>query len=816
MNDKNLISKDNNLYKFSLYKNVYVTKSNYFGMELLFNLGGYATISINNKIYEMDKDDIIYIKPNDFYTIDAQNYTIVSLRINTTAIQGFNPNKALQIMCNSTVEPNHSLFQRLKQLFINFLKTELMHVDDITLQAYSFIYSIVNELVKNFTYSFNFTENDLKYYERIQNILNYLEENYDKNISLNDLAEKFHLSVPYLSSFFAKHMDSNFKDIYNSIKLQHAKALMFTTNLSIEEISYQLGFNYVQSFFRAFKAKEGITPIEYKKRKNITSNSTIDSDEILTLLTNYPSTVGEFINKDKIEIKNVSFIKNEIKNKKPYSKIIGLGDAKDLLIKSNQDFVIELTTKLKFEYGFIRNVFSDDLHIILFRDNKLIYSFSFLDEAIDFILSCGMKPIIQLGYMPIEIAKKTNRFLAVQGFTPYEPNSIDEWTTLIAKFFNHLIDYYGIDEISTWIFTPWRQPESGPKLFGFENPSDFFTFYKATYSTIKNINQIIKIASPEFLPIEDNSLNFIDNFYDYAIKNNCCPELLCFSCYMDEIEYGNKNEIRYTKLTKDPDRFLHVVEKMLKLAKKHHIDYQQKFILAYNLTITHQDDLLDTAYMSTFVTKNVIDNITNIDGIGYWKVSAAEDLIRNIIEFPGKIGLYSKYNIQKPQLMAHIFLQNLLSIIVDYGKGYIITKSTDNKRLVILLYNYEHYSERYGNGELKEQVKLNRYTAFVKQNELDFSIELKDIYNYKFAVISKFLTNRKYGSVYDSWVEMGKPSLASQDKVRVSLLKGLAQPLFKVYTSKIENNTLLIHEHLAPFEVKTLSINLYESEDIKY
>ena len=63
---------------------------------------------------------------------------------------------------------------------------------------------------------------------------------------------------------------------------------------------------------------------------------------------------------------------------------------------------------------------------------------------------------------------------------------------------------------------------------------------------------------------------------------------------------------------------------------------------------------------------------------------------------------------------------------------------------------------------------------------------------------------------------MGKPSLNSQDKVRVSLLKGLAQPLFKVYTSKIENNTLIIHEHLAPFEVKTLSINLYENEDIKY
>ncbi len=217
--------------------------------------------------------------------------------------------------------------------------------------------------------------------------------------------------------------------------------------------------------------------------------------------------------------------------------------------------------------------------------------------------------------------------------------------------------------------------------------------------------------------------------------------------------------------------------------------------------------------MSLFVVKNVIDNINSIDAIGYWKVSSAEDLVRNSIEFPGKIGLYLKHNIQKPQLMAHLFLKNLLPNILGYGKGYIVTRSNDLKRLVILLYNYEHYSSRYGNGELKDQVKLNRYTAFVNQNELDITIEINDIFNFKHAVISKFLTNRKFGSIYDSWVEMGKPRLNSQDKVVLQLLNGLAQPLYKVYNSKIENNTLVIHEHLSPFEVKTLYVKLLENEN---
>ncbi len=813
MDKQNLISKDNSLYNFSISKNGYMTKSNHLNMEILFNAGGLVPISINNKIYEMQKDDIIYIRPNDFYTIDAPNSKMISLTINHYSIKGFDSNLAMNFKCNSVLEPNQSLFYRIKTLFVNFLKTELTHVDDISLQAYSYIYSIVNELVKNFTFSFSQDDSELKYYDRIQRIINYIEANYDKNISLNDLADEFHLSVPYLSSFFSKHLNTNFKDLYDNIKLQHAKALMFSTNLSIEEISYQVGFNSTQTFYRVFKNKEGITPIEYKKQKDVNSNADIESDEILTLLTNYPSSIGEFINKDNLKIEPISFTKPTIKNKKIYQKIIGLGDAKDLLIKSNQDFINELCDNISFEYGFIRNVFSDDLHIIFSRNDKLNYSFSFLDEAIDFVLSKGMKPIIQLGYMPIEIAKKTNRFLAVQGFTPYEPISIEAWIDLLTRFFNHIISYFGTDEVSNWIFTPWRQPDSGPNFFGFTKKEDFFLFYEATYRTLKNINQAFKIGSPEFVPINLESINYMDDFYSYSIKNNCCPDLICFSCYMDKDVNSKFDGTNHNMLTDDEDRFKHVINNVIKLSNKHHLAYQQKFLLAYNLTITHQDELLDTAFMSTFVVKNIIDNIDSIDGIGYWKVSSAEDLVRNSIEFPGKIGLYLKYNIQKPQLMAHIFLKNLLPNIVSFGKGYIITKSNDEKRLVILVYNYEHYSSRYGNGELNNQVKLNRYTAFVNQNELDITIEINDIFKYKHAQISKFLTNRKFGSIYDAWVEMGKPNLDSQDKVVIQLLKGLAQPLYKVYNSKIENNTLTIHEHLSPFEVKTLNVILSKEEN---
>ena len=102
----------------------------------------------------------------------------------------------------------------------------------------------------------------------------------------------------------------------------------------------------------------------------------------------------------------------------------------------------------------------------------------------------------------------------------------------------------------------------------------------------------------------------------------------------------------------------------------------------------------------------------------------------------------------------------------------------------------------------------NRYLPFNNPKEIDLTIEINNVSNYKSATITKYLSNRKYGSVYDAWIEMGMPNLNTRDKSRYDLLKGLSNPLFKTYETTIENNILKIHEHLSPFEIKTLYLTL--------
>lgn len=84
--------------------------------------------------------------------------------------------------------------------------------------------------------------------------------------SVNYLAEQFHLSPNYLSDLLRKETGRSAKDHINEFLISKAKTALLTTDDSISEIAYELGFNYPHYFSRLFKAKTGITPQEYRQQ----------------------------------------------------------------------------------------------------------------------------------------------------------------------------------------------------------------------------------------------------------------------------------------------------------------------------------------------------------------------------------------------------------------------------------------------------------------------------------------------------------------------------------------------------------------------
>lgn len=97
-------------------------------------------------------------------------------------------------------------------------------------------------------------------------IIDYINCNYtNDSLSLELIAEKFHLTVQYLSKFFKQQLGINYVEYLKSLRINHAKKMLSDTDKSIKDIMVHVGYNDLANFTRMFKKIEGITPGEYRK-----------------------------------------------------------------------------------------------------------------------------------------------------------------------------------------------------------------------------------------------------------------------------------------------------------------------------------------------------------------------------------------------------------------------------------------------------------------------------------------------------------------------------------------------------------------------
>jgi two-component system, response regulator YesN len=99
----------------------------------------------------------------------------------------------------------------------------------------------------------------------IKEALAYVNSHLNKQISLKEVADHVHLNASYLSVLFKEQTRLTFSEYVTRKKLQIAKNLLLTTNLSIEEIARETGYQTAKYFIKLFKEFEGITPSKYRK-----------------------------------------------------------------------------------------------------------------------------------------------------------------------------------------------------------------------------------------------------------------------------------------------------------------------------------------------------------------------------------------------------------------------------------------------------------------------------------------------------------------------------------------------------------------------
>ena len=110
----------------------------------------------------------------------------------------------------------------------------------------------------------------------IAQVAEYIHNNFRDDITLKQMAEIFFLTPNYLGELFKKETGKTCSEYTNDLRFSLAEQLILNTNNSINEISYECGFNSIAYFIKKFKNKYGCSPVTFRKQHQILSNNISD------------------------------------------------------------------------------------------------------------------------------------------------------------------------------------------------------------------------------------------------------------------------------------------------------------------------------------------------------------------------------------------------------------------------------------------------------------------------------------------------------------------------------------------------------------
>ena len=142
-------------------------------------------------------------------------------------------------------------------------------------------------------------------------------------------------------------------------------------------------------------------------------------------------------------------------------------------------------TSLDFGHVRFHGLLCDDMGTLVCQGASLFYSFFNADQIFDFLLSIGMKPFVELSFMPSALASGDKTVFHYRAnVTP--PKDYAQWATLIRKLVAHWVERYGLGEVRQWFFEVWNEPNLD--AFGSGKQDDYFKLYRYTAEAIKSID----------------------------------------------------------------------------------------------------------------------------------------------------------------------------------------------------------------------------------------------------------------------------------------------------------------------------------------
>jgi beta-xylosidase/AraC-like DNA-binding protein len=771
-------------------------------VELIYVLEGEMELKVEGDTFHLKREDIVVVNANRKHSYKcSSDILMASFYISFGELSSFLENNLILFWCNSTIDKDDS-YEEIRKLIKSIINHYLNRKGKDDFYEYSLFYQMLNLLSNNFLINNEdkrFQDKGNKNDNRIDEIINHIHANYTKRISLDDLASEFHLSNAYLSRYLKKQLGANFIDYLNSVRLHHALEELLYTDATITRAALDNGFANTAVFNKLFKSSYNATPSEYLKKAKRSKDSVGKEDEankkaILDRLDAHFEEDKSYRNL--ASVKDNEYIIVDAKDKKEYKKnwrrMINIGSAVDLLQSDMQEHILRLKNELKFEYVRFWSIFANDMYVGLSNPEGK-YNFDKIDRVLDFLVNNKIKPFIELGLKPKRIARTVSDSYIVEEDQTLFTN-INLWRSVIKAFAAHLVKRYGVEEIQNWCFEIWKSEE--PNI-----DTDYISIFNAGYTELKNYIPNCKVGGAGLRG--DYGLKLLMKDIMRWKEQSIQPDFLSFYLY-PYIIIEEKGD-RYSKKSTDKNFLVNQTKHIKEILKDIEWDVKEVYVTEWNNTISNRNYVNDSCYKGAYIMKNIIDNINQVDILGYW---IGSDLFSEFhdsdVLLNGGAGLISKYGINKPACYAIEFMNRMGDSLIERGENYIITANNHNG-YYIACHNYKHFNYYYylsAEDEIKpgEQGKI-----FNDYDNLRLNFQLKGLLDGQYNV-KTYSINRENGSVLDEWIRMDESSDLGKDEIEY--LKRISTPRLSLKKCAVNEAVLNLEVTLTPNEFKIIHISL--------
>jgi xylan 1,4-beta-xylosidase len=337
--------------------------------------------------------------------------------------------------------------------------------------------------------------------------------------------------------------------------------------------------------------------------------------------------------------------------------------------------------ELGFRYIRFHAIFHDILGTVKQgTDGRLTYGWAGIDKLYDELLAKHIKPFVELGFTPEALKTSDNSIFWWKGNTSHPMPQM--WRTLVDAFVRHLEQRYGREQVRSWYFEVWNEPN----LEGFWEKADqpaYFALYDLTARTVKAVDPKLRVGGPATA-----GAAWVPEFLDHVARSGAPIDFVTTHTYGVDGGFLDEKGQTDTKLSPNPDSIVGDIRKVRSQIHASKFPNLPLYFTEWSTSYTPRDPVHDSYISAPWILTKLKGAQGYLQGMSYWTYT---DIFYESgpppSPFHGGFGLMNINGIQKPAWFAYKYLHALRGNAVPTADPETWAAS-DGKHIVAVIWDW--------------------------------------------------------------------------------------------------------------------------------